>query len=451
MTESSLCLNYSSRWFSVAATIVERWCVARLSSRLRRPACGEVKTIGTLMVILFIPLAAARAQVVPAATGPGRVGVPGYFHFSFRYSQTAQFGSEMDDRQTSVPSVYLSYETVNQRHRFSVEYGGGYTWTLTGPTYSTGFFQHLVLSQGFEWRKWKATISDDLSYLPQAPVSGFSGIPGVGEPIGEPPPNTPPSQTILTLDSPVVRNSVNGDIQHSLSYRSSLSVGGGMELLRYPDGDGVDTNMGSANAGVTRRFNARNSASFDYQFSQFSYPDLDFSFVTNTGFFGFHRVWNRKFTSDVSAGPQWISSSQSMTIPSSLGFAVNAAVNYEFRSASAGLNYSRGANGGSGYLLGSQFDAVTGNFSGRIGRDLKVGAEGAYRLTTGLRNNEVINTEYGGVQVTRTIGRLISVFVNYTAMNQSSSTTLPAGALHQLLQVVGFGIEYSPREKHLKL
>ena len=246
---------------------------------------------------------------------------------------------------------------------------------------------------------------------------------------------------------------MNGDIQHSLSYRSSLSVGGGMELLRYPDGDGVDTNMGSANAGVTRRFNARNSASFDYQFSQFSYPDLDFSFVTNTGFFGFHRVWNRKFTSDVSAGPQWISSSQSMTIPSSLGFAVNAAVNYEFRSASAGLNYSRGSQWWfQGYLLGSQFDAVgNGNFSGRIGRDLKVGAEGAYRLTTGLRNNEVINTEYGGVQVTRTIGRLISVFVNYTAMNQSSSTTLPAGALHQLLQVVGFGIEYSPREKHLKL
>ena len=201
MTESSLCLNYSSRWFSVAATIVERWCVARLSSRLRRPACGEVKTIGTLMVILFIPLAAARAQVVPAATGPGRVGVPGYFHFSFRYSQTAQFGSEMDDRQTSVPSVYLSYETVNQRHRFSVEYGGGYTWTLTGPTYSTGFFQHLVLSQGFEWRKWKATISDDLFYLPQAPGIGLFRNPRVGEPIG----GASPKHAAFPADHPDAR------------------------------------------------------------------------------------------------------------------------------------------------------------------------------------------------------------------------------------------------------
>ena len=326
----------------------------------------------TLIVILFIPLAAAHAQVVPAATGPGRLGVPGYFHFSFRYSQTAQFGSEMDDRQTSVPSVYLSYETVNQRHRFSLEYSGGYTWTLTGPAYSSGFFQHLLLSQGFLWRKWEARISDDASYLPQAPVSGFSGIPGVGEPIGEPPPNTPPGQTILTLDSPVVRNSVNGVIQRRLNYGSSLSVDGGMDLLRFPDGDGLATNTGSADAAVTQRFNARNSASFDYRFSHFSYPDFDFSFVTNTGFFGFHRAWNRKVTSDVSAGPQWISSSQSMTIPSSVGLAVNAAVNYEFRSASAGLNYSRGANGGSGYQLGSQLDAVTGNFSERFGRDLTV-------------------------------------------------------------------------------
>jgi hypothetical protein len=48
------------------------------------------------------------------------------------------------------------------------------------------------------------------------------------------------------------------------------------------------------------------------------------------------------------------------------------------------------------------------------------------------------------------MGRFISVFANYTAMNQSSSTTRPAGALDQLMQVVGFGMEFSPRETHLK-
>lgn len=429
---------------------MERCCVARSSSGLRRPARGEVKIRCTLIAILFMQLAVAHAQVAPAATGPGGPAPTGNFHYAFRYSQTAQFGSEMSDRQTSVPSVSLNYANDKQRHPFSLNYGGGYTWTLTGPAYSTGFFQHLVLSQGFEWRKWDARISDDVSYLPQAPVSGFSGIPGIGEPIGGPAPSTPATQTILTLDSPVVHNSANGDIQHSLNYGSSLSVGGGTDLLRYPDGNGLDTNTQRANAGVNWRLNARNSASFDYRFSQFSYPGYGLSFVTNTGFLGFQRTWNKKVTSDLSAGPQWTSGSQGSGIPSSLGVAVNAAVDYQFRSVSAGLNYNRGTNGGSGYQFGSESDAVTANFSRHFGRDLNVGAAGGYRHTTGLQNNDTINSEYGGVQASRRIGRFISVFANYTAMNQSSSATLPAGALDQLMHVIGFGIEYSPRETHLK-
>jgi hypothetical protein len=369
----------------------------------------------------------------------------------------------MGDWQTSTPSVSLDYASDNQRYPLSLNYSGGYTWTLTGPTYSTGLFQHLLLSQGFEWRKWNVRVSDDVSYRPQAPTTGFSGIPGIGEPIGGPRPTPPPTQTILTLNSRVVQNSVNGEIERSLKFGSFLSAGGGMDLLRYPDGDGLDTNTQMANAGLTWRLNARNSASFDYRFSQFSYPGFGVTFITNTGFFGFHRTWNRKVSSDLSAGPQWTSSSHSAAIPPSIGVAVDAAINYQFRSVSAGLNYNRGTNGGSGYQFGSESDTVTAHFSRRLGRDLNVGTEGGYTRTTGLRSNEDINSEaggarsnedinseYGGVQASRRIGRFISIFANYTAMNQSPSSTLPASALQQLMHVVGFGIEYSPREIHLK-
>ena len=450
MTEFRLFFDYLTHWLLIGATIMGLPCMALTSSRFRRRPCREAKIILNLLTIVFIPLAAVRAQVVPAATVPGGLPVTGTFHYAFRYSQGAQFGSEMGDRQTSTPSVSLDYASENQRHPFSLNYSGGYTWTLTGPTYSTGLFQRLLLSQGFEWRKWNVRISDDVSYRPQAPITGFSGIPGIGEPIGGPGSGTPPTQTILTLDSRVVQNSFSGEIERSLKYGSSLSAGGGTDLLRYPDGNGLDTDTRRANAGATWRLNARNSASLDYQFSQFSYPDFGLRFVTNTSFFGFHRAWNKKVTSDISAGPQWTSSSQSTGIPSSLGVAVNAAVSYQFRSVSAGLNYTRGTNGGSGYQLGSKSDAVTANFSRRFGRDLNLGATGGYTRMTGLRNNETIHTEHGGVQANRRIGRFISVFTNYTAMNQSSSGTLPASALDSLMHVVGFGIEYSPRGIHLK-
>ena len=409
-----------------------------------------MKTVCKLFGILFVGCAAAHAQAVPAATVPGGLPVTGNLHYAFRYSQTAEFGSSTGDWQTSSPSVSLDYANDNQRKPFSLNYSGGYTWTLAGPAYSTGLFQHLLLSQEVLWSNWNVRVSDDVSYRPQAPTTGFSGIAGIGEPIGGSGSNPPSGQLILTLQSHVVENIVSGEIEHGLKYGSYLSAGGGSELLRYPDGIGLDTDTQMANAGLTWRLNARNSVSSDYRFSQFSYPGHGFSFKTHSGFLGFKRIWNRKVTSDVSAGPQWTGSLDGKAMPSSIGAGVNAAVNYKFRFVSAGLKYTRGTNGGSGYLFGSESDSVSANFTRQFGRDLNVGIEGSYRRTAGLQNNGVTSGRYGGAQFNRRIGRYLSVFANYTAMDQSSSSDLPANVLNRLMHVAGFGIEYSSRETHLK-
>jgi hypothetical protein len=402
------------------------------------------------LVISLVVSASCYAQVVPAATGPGGLPLNGELHYAFRYSQAAQFGSSLGDWQTSSPSVSLSYENENQRHPFSLNYGGGYTWTLTGPKYSTGLFQHLQLSQSIAWRKWTVMFSDDVSDRPQAPVSGFSGIPGIGEPIGTSGPIAPSDQAILTVNNRAVENIASGEIDHDLNYWTSARAGGGSAILRYPDGIGLDTNTQMANAGVTWRLNARNSISADYRFSQFSYSKYGFSFTSNSGLLGFRRTWSKKVTSDVAAGPQWTGSSGNAIVPSSLGVGINAAINYQFRFVDAGLSYSRGINGGSGYLFGSESDNMNANLSRQIGRDFQLGIEGSYRRTAGLQNNGVTSGKSGGVQANRRIGRYLSVFANYSAMQQSSSSLLPANALSHLMHVVGFGIEYSPRESHLK-
>jgi hypothetical protein len=409
-----------------------------------------MKTICTLLGFLSVAFAAAPAQAVPAATGPGGPLLNGNLHYAFRYSQTADFGSSLGDWQTSSSSVSLEYAPENQRHPFSANYVGGYSWTLSGPTYSTGLFQHLMLSQAFDWRKWNIRIGDDVSYRPQAPTTGFSGIPGIGEPIGEFGSNPPSNQSILTVNSRVIENAASGELEHEIKNGSYVSAGGGNDLLRYPDGSGLDTNTQMANAGLAWRLNARNGVSSEYRFSQFSYPGYGFSFMTHSGLLGFKRIWSKKVTSDVSAGPQWTGSSEGTGIPSSIGTAVVAAVNYEFHFDSAGLSFSRGTNGGSGYLFGSESDNVGANVSRRVGRDLNIGIEGSYQRTAGLENSGITSARYGGAQVNWRIGRYLGVFASYTAMDQSSSSALPASALGQLMHVVGFGIEYSPRETHLK-
>jgi hypothetical protein len=70
--------------------------------------------------------------------------------------------------------------------------------------------------------------------------------------------------------------------------------------------------------------------------------------------------------------------------------------------------------------------------------------------TKGLNQAGVTNGEYGGVAATRQLGRYISVFANYTAIQQSSSSVLTANAISGLSQVIGFGIGYSPREIHFR-
>jgi hypothetical protein len=350
---------------------------------------------------------------------------------------------------TSSPSGSLSYTNQNERLPFTLNYSGGYTWNEAGSPYSTGLFQHLALSQGFVWSRWNLAASEDVSYLPQAPTTGFSGIPGIGEPIGQAGSTTTPNQTILTLNTHSVSNSAGAQIGHTFNHWASLSFGGNSELLRFPDGNGLDTNGRVANASLSWRLDARNSVSASYQFSQFSYPRSGVSFTTNSGLLGFKRAWNRKITSNISAGPQWTGSSTGF-IPSSTSVAANAAIDYHFRNISAGLSYNRGVNGGSGYMFGAETDSVNGNLSRQFGRDLEVGIEGSYRRMAELRKNGVTNGKYGGVQANRRIGRYLSVFANYTAMDQSSSSPLPANVLSRLIQEVGFGIEFSPRETHLK-
>ncbi|MHB1674823.1 MAG: hypothetical protein ACYCSP_11325 [Acidobacteriaceae bacterium] len=414
-----------------------------------------------LVVFLFCFCAAAGAQAVPAATVHG-LPVSGDLHYDFNYSQMAEFSGGLGDWQMSTLSASASYANGKDRFPFSMEYGGGYIWTIAGPSYGSGLFQHMFLSQGIVGRKWNVVGSNDISYLPEAPTTGFSGIPGIGEPIGVPSPSPPSVQSILTVNTYVVANNTQAELGEKLNRTTLFSAGGSYDLFLYPDGNGINMNMTAANAGPTWQLNARNSLMGDYLYSQFSFPDYHFSMTTNAATLGFQRAWSRKITTNISAGPQWLSSSQSATMPSSLGVIVNAAVNYQFQLDSASLVYSHGVSGGAGYLLGAELDTVTANFSRGFGKKLTVGVDASYMRTASLGNNTpensllgnygVYDAEFAGVQATRQLSRHISAFANYTAMAQSSSSAVavPVNVLNGLMQLVGFGIDYSPRGRHLR-
>jgi hypothetical protein len=142
---------------------------------------------------------------------------------------------------------------------------------------------------------------------------------------------------------------------------------------------------------------------------------------------------------------------------------VNASASYEIKSMTATLGYFQGTSGGAGVLesFGTNNKDLSGGLSRQFGRNLTISASGAYMRTQALisglalelgsaQPGGVTNGVYGGAGATRRLGRYITIFANYTATQQSSSSALPTNAISGLSQVIGFGIGYSPRQTHLR-
>jgi hypothetical protein len=419
-----------------------------------------MKTLLKITLVLLSASAVGRTQVVPTATGPSGPPLGGHLQVALRYSESVETSSELGNWQTISPSGELSYTNGKERFPFSVTYTGGYTFTLTGPGYSTGEFQRMLISQGFVNRKWNVNVSDNVSYLPQAPTLGFSGIPGTGEPIGGSGSAPSTTQSVLTLNTHVVNNNAAIQVVDNESHALSFQFGGTSNILRYPNNDGIDTDAAAANAGATWHLNGRNSITAIYAFSEFGYPDYGDNFSTETGTIGFQHQWTRHVSTQIAAGPEWISSinapvqsgtgpsATNVTAPSSLTAAASASASYQLRDSSMSVFYTRTTNGGGGYLFGGEVDSVSGNLSKEFHKTLDIGLSAGYMRTSELVTSAIINATFGGAEATWRVGRYVDVFATYSALSQSSDAALPSNTVNGILQEVTFGVGYTPTRLH---
>jgi hypothetical protein len=417
--------------------------------------------------------------VVPATKGHAGLPVSGTLHYGLHYSETGQFGNGQDGRQWSFISGDASYSNTSKRLPFTMQYGGGYGGVLSGPSTAGNVFQHLTLSQGYSKRSWNLTAGENVSYTFETPTTGFTGVPGSGD--------------------PTVGSGSTTGLGHRLDHATSLSLGGTWGQMRFIDGNGQDMNTKMANAGLTRRLSARNSLTGQYAFSSYDYGSTGVTTQTNSGQFSLSRKWSRRFTTSVAAGPVWvtssgISSTGAIVAPSTTMLSLSASANYSLRRQGAvGVSYSHGTSGGSGYMLGAKEDNLSANYSRTFGKKLTVGVTGSYMRSASLAaaefvavcpigstsancicpsnssscllsltSNPITDSVFGGVQASRGLGKSFSLFASYTAIEQSLSNSFSlnsgnntllnsnANILNGLDQVISFGFGYSPKDKRFK-
>jgi hypothetical protein len=400
--------------------------------------------------------------------GPSLPTIDGVFHYSLSASEMLQNGYRSQGATfTTSLSGNAAYNSRSTVRPFSMLYAGG---LLLGNQYrqSVRTFQNFALSQGLVTGAWIFGISDSVSYLPQSPTTGLSGIPGVGD-IGAQPiqgPSVGPAGGALFNNSTNISNSLSGSVERRLTPLTSASGGASWTILRFPDNDGLDNNQIAGQAGLNHRLDARDTISANASYSKFSYGSNIGLTLQTRGINGaFQRVLSRTMSMSASAGPMWISSSNSLQIPSRVTVAANLALTYSREFTTASLTYSRGVNGGSGIQPGALSDNLGAMIGRTYGRDWMTSLSANYTRTSGLLKSPVgtppvgagflyaggsSQTAYGGVQVSRRLSDSLSAFASYNLQHQSVDSSLATqNAFSGLSQTIGVGISFSPRATRL--
>lgn len=431
-----------------------------------RPKLTFLLALSTLLV----PSVVMRAQNEEATATPtvpslNRAPEPGQIDYQLGLSQAILFGyNGQSGASTSTDiSGSASYISGSQDHPFSAIYSGGYMFGENSGQPSASF-QNLGLSQEYIAKHFNFVVGDLVSYLPEAPIFGLSGIPGVGD-IGTQPIGAAgvPLDSILSYYGRRVTNTASGSVTVKFSPSTDINGYAAYTVQRFIDNVGIDNNELDSGADIEHRLNVRNTIGAGYVNSYFTYlpgsafaayVPANFSFTTQEVDVQYEHVFTRRLIFNGDIGPQWSTSSDSSYMPSETSVGVNAVLSYTERLTQYQLSYSRGVSAGGGVLAGTIGDNVNFTTSHRFTRQWQGSFSANYGHADSLAQISGISSDattfYMGVQANRAIGRYFSAYASYNYEWQSTSGYLLTPlAYNGSTNVVGFGIFYTPRPLHV--
>ena len=417
-------------------------------------AAGQTPAAST---ITNAPAASPFGFTLPATLGTLTYSLSGSESFVTGYGNG-------DVDYTTALSGNLAYLSNSTEHPFSLVYSGGYLYSdVTGGSAAQGVypgqassttFQSLAFSQEFQTKRWVFLIADAVSYLPQSPTTGLSGIAGVGDLGIDPVQNgLEPDQSILTDYGSRVSNGLNGSASWQTTSRVSLEASGAWQTLRFLDGQGIDSNSYSGTFGPSYRYDERNTFAASGYYSRSTFSSYNQVIESDGVTFQYNHVWSRRFSTSVGAGPQFTHGSGTIPFPNQTSVSAQVSANYTGERTTGNLSYSRGSNAGSGVLLGALSDTVSAGLSRPLSRNWIVAANLGYSRSSSLAAfpGFAADTQsiFGGIQGSRRISRSLSGYLSYTAIDQSvSNSAATVNAFSGLNHVISAGITFSPAAIH---
>jgi hypothetical protein len=407
----------------------------------------------------------AQAQDIPAAApttptfGFSLPSVEGTMTYSLSAAQSFMTGYGNGVDYSTALSGSLAYLSSSPDKPFSLVYSGGYIYSSIPGYTSSSTFQNLAASQVVATKNWNFVLDDAVSYLPESPTTGLSGIPGLGD-IGVEPVQIgdQPAQSIFTNYATRIGNGLNGGATRRFNASLSMNASASWQILHFSNNEGIDSSTETGSAGPSYRINARSSASASvvYAYTNDSYLGTSYPFESEGINFQYQRQISRFFNVNLTAGPQRTSGSGTTAalIPSQITVVGSASLAYARRDTSASVSFVRATNSGSGVLYGALSDSIVGTLRKQFSRNWQGALTGSYSKSTSLAQivgfEQNYQSTYAGGQFSRRLGRSFSGYFSYTAINQTENNPgTSAAVFNGLSQIFAVGVTYSPGAQHL--
>lgn len=414
----------------------------------------------TLLVASTPAVCLAQSQTPEATAAPSVPSLnhapePDQLTYTLGASESLLFG--YNGRSGVNSSTNLSgtaaFVSGSQSRPFSLLYSGGYLFGNT-PGQPNSTYQNLGVSQQINTKHVIVTVGDVVSYLPNAPVFGLSGIPGVGD-IGTGPIGTGgiPTSSILTDYGRRVSNTASGSADLKLTASTDLNPYAAYTIERFVDA-GLDNNELDTGVSIDHRLNALNTVGAGFVYSKFSYlaPD-NIDIYTDEANVQYMHVFSRRVTFNASAGPEFTHSNNPALIPTRTDFAAGLSLTYMQERTQYMLSYSRGTNNGSGVLLGGVGDNVNFTATHKFTRKLSGSFSGNYAHNSSLAQTAGLKTTawtvFAGAQANYQFARYWSAFGSYNLEYQHTTGVFAANAFSGTAHILGFGVYFTPRPLNL--
>jgi hypothetical protein len=357
----------------------------------------------------------------------------------------------------------LTVRASSNHSDFSMDYVGGGSIS-NDASVQNAVVQEMQVGERIKGRRATLSLLDQVAYIPETSF-GYGGLTALSLPGGGAlglQPSLVPTETILSARGQRLLNSSLVEIDALLSPRVTFSVAGGYAFLHDFNSDLFDFNNTIGQAGLSYQVSRHDAIAFLYRFDSFRFTNANGTLLGHIAELTYARRVTGRLAFEIGGGPEYAifrvpdTTGTGTNSTSSIYWVGDAALTYDLRRTSLGLNYDHGVAGGSGVLSGAIADTVSGSVGSQLSRtfhgDLAVGYARNEPLTIGNTTttppNPTFDYYFGSAELTHPWGRSLTLSLGYLIQYQHTDQTYCVGTLCGttiLRQQVTFGLNLHTR------